>query len=168
MDRAFAGDVQDLGLDLLIQVALEGDAPGELVDLRVGSRGAPAAVQGMNLVVRDLHRERRQLPPLALSVHPDRHGRAGAESHREVIIGTGTAAEPAIPLGLVGEQPMPPGRDNVLEPPLAGGAHANSIRSRRVALAAGHGGIAASPRTHDLRDERGILVAGEKVVRAVE
>lgn len=52
MDRALAGDAEDFDLHLLGQVALEGDAPDELVDLPIGSCGTPAAVHGMNLVVR--------------------------------------------------------------------------------------------------------------------
>jgi hypothetical protein len=44
--------------------------------------------------------------------------------HRPEIITTGTAPEPAITLGLVGEKPMPPGPHDLLEATLADSVHA--------------------------------------------
>ena len=70
----------------------------------------------------------RQL--LAVGIKPQRHRGAGAEPGEQEIVRTGPGVEPADLDGLVGQKPVRPAQDLLLEFSLAGFAHKNSRQSR--------------------------------------
>lgn len=162
MDRALAGDFDDLLAKLLRDLAFDGNDSFEAVDFAAIATfrlGALLAVLSMDFGMRDVDADAPELQLLVAGIKAQRHRGAGAKCDRQEVVGRWSGIEPAYAFGFIGEQPMPASLNRVLKLAFAGFPHVDMFDRARALRRIG-GKIACQPFRNDPSGKGCVLRVG--------